>query len=135
MKTTLKTTLLAALPLAGLLLLNAPAFAHGDGQHERFHNNLGELHEQEHENLGALHQEFHEYPYSRREHRRFHRWLNREHNGFHKELYNEHGDYHDRDWDWGRRYDRNYYRGQYEVQRPYNGGWYHGDWGLPWWRR
>ncbi len=50
MKTTLKKTLLAALPLAGLLFLNAPASAHDDWQHERFHDQLGNLHEQEHEN-------------------------------------------------------------------------------------
>ena len=132
MKTTLKKTLLAALPLAGLLLVNAPAFAHGDGQHERFHDRLGGLHEQEHENLGALHEQFHEYPYSRREHRRFHRWLKREHKGFHNDLYDWHRGYHERDWGWGRRYDGNYYRGQYEDQQPYGYGWYYGAGRLPW---
>ncbi len=133
MKTTLKKTLLAALPLAGLLFLNAPASAHDDWQHERFHDQLGNLHEQEHENLGALHEEFHEQPYSRREHSRFHRWLNREHNDFHNDLYNEHQDYHNRDRYWDRRYDGNYYRGQYGVQRPYGYDRYYGAGGLPWW--
>src|SRR5437868_533213 len=127
MKTTLKKTLLAVLPLAGLLALNAPAFAHGDHddwQHERFHDRLGDLHEQEHENLGALHEQFHEHPYSKWEHRRFHRWLNREHRGFHNDLYDWHRGYHDRDWGWGSRYDGNYYRGQYEGRRPYGYSWY-----------
>src|SRR5882672_2648474 len=132
MKTTLKKTLLTALPLAGLLFLNSPVSAHDDWQHERFHNNLGELHEQEHENLGALHEEFHEYPYSRREHRRFHRWLNREHRDFHNDLYDWHRDYHDRDWGWGSRYDGNYYRGQYGVQQLYSYGRYYGASRLPW---
>jgi len=132
MKTTLKKTLLAALPLAGLLLVNAPAFAHGDGQHESFHDRLGDLHEQEHENLGALHEQFHEHPYSKWEHRRFHRWLNREHRGFHNDLYDWHRGYHDRDWGWGRRYDGNYYRGQYGVQQPYGYGWSYGASRLPW---
>src|SRR5712691_4627059 len=123
MKTILKKTLLAALPFAGLLLINSPASAHDDWQHERFHDQLGNLHEQEHENLGALHEEFHEHPYSRSEHRRFHRWLNREHH-----------DYHGRDRDWDRRYDGNYYRGQYGVQQPYGYERYYGASGWPWWR-
>jgi len=135
MKTTLKKTLLAVLPLAGLLAWNAPAFAHDDWQHERFHDRLGDLHEQEHQNLEALHEQFHEQPYSKWEHRRFHRWLNREHQGFHNDLDDWHRDYHDRDWGWGRRYDGNYYWGQYEGQRPYGYRWYYGAGRLPWWCR
>jgi hypothetical protein len=134
MNTTLKKTLLAALPLAGLLFLNVPASAHDDWQHERFHDKLGDLHEQEHENLDALHEEFHEHPYSRREHRRFHRGLNREHNDFHNDLYDWHGNYHDRDRGWGRRYDDDYYRGQYGVQQP-DGYGYYGQSRVPWWWR
>ena len=134
MKITLKKTLLAVLPLAGLLLINSPASAHDDWQHERFHDQLGDLHEQEHENLGALHQEFHEHPYSRREHQRFHRWLNREHQGFHNELYDWHRGYHDRDWYRDQRYGGNYYGGQYGIQRPYNYGLYGAD-RVPWWGR
>ena len=134
MKTTLKKTLLAALPLAGLLLLNSPVSAHDDWQHERLHNNLGDLHEQEHDNLDALHQQFHEYPSSRREHRRFHRSLKREHQDFHNDIYDWHRDYHDRDRYWDRRYDGDDYRGQYGVRRPNGYGWSYGAGGLPWWR-
>ena len=135
MRTVLKKTLLAALPLAGLLLVNTPAFAHGDEQHEQFHDRLGDLHKQEHENLGALHQEFHEHPYSKGEHKRFHHWLDREHNDFHNDVYGWHDNYHNRHWGRGRRYSGDYYRGQYWGQWPYGYGWYDGGGRLPWWRR
>ncbi len=138
MRTTLKKTLFAVLPLGGLLFLTSPVFAHGDenghGRHERFHDKLGDLHEQKHDKLGALHEEFHEYPYSRREHRRFHRGLKREHKDFHNDLYDWHDDYHDRGWRWGRRYGDDYYRGRYGSQRPYGSWWYYGAGDRPWWR-
>ncbi len=119
----LKKTLLAALPLAGLLLINSPASAHHE-EHERFHDELGGLHQQEHNDLGALHQEFHEHPYNRREHRRFH-----------NDLGDLHRDYHDRDWHGGRRYDDDDHDrgGWYGGQRYYGNGGYSGPGGMPWW--
>ncbi len=130
----LKKTLLAALPLAGLLLINSPASAHHE-EHERFHDELGGLHQQEHGDLNALHQEFHEHPYSRWEHRRFHRELNWEHRRFHNDLGDLHRDYHDRDWYGGRRYDDDDHDrgGWYGGQRYYGNGGYSGPGGMPWW--
>jgi len=128
MKTPLKKTLLAVVPLAGLLLVNAPAFAHGDEQQGHSRDRWGNLHQQEHQNLHSLHQEFHEQPYSKWEHRRFHRWLNRDHRDFHNDLYSWRRNDNDRDWRWGRRYSGDYGRGQY-------GSPWSNDYRLPWWRR
>ena len=101
MKTTLKKTTLAVLPLAGLLWLTPVASAHDDWnddwQHRQFHEELGEQHEAGHEALGAEHEAFHSMPHSRREHRRFHRMLNRQHRAQHRELGAEHEYYHDND--------------------------------------
>lgn len=111
-------TLLAALPLAGLLWGAPSAFAHeNDWRHERFHDKLQDVHKRQHHQLRDLHEQFHEYPHSRQEHRQFHRWLNRDHRTAHRTLSNwlkkhRHHDDH-QDWrsvspddpyDWRRHY-------------------------------
>ena len=68
MYTTLKKTLLAAFPLAGVLAAAPMTFAHDRGEHTAIH-----------QELGNRHADFHQSPYSRREHLRFHKELKREH--------------------------------------------------------
>jgi hypothetical protein len=134
MKTMFKRTFFSALPLVGLLWGVTPTFAHDDDwQHERLHDQLGDVHERAHDQLSDLHEEFHEQPYSRREHRRLHRWLEREHQGVHNDLSDQHQDYHDRDWRWDRRYDGRWDRDNWNAGRQHHGnGWYSGNrWS--WW--
>lgn len=64
----LKKTLLAALPLAGLLVVTPVTFAHERGEHTAIHRELGDRHN-----------DFHQSPHSRRAHRHFHKELKREH--------------------------------------------------------
>ena len=95
----LKRIFLAALPLAGLLMLPAVVTAHEDDdgdRRERFQNRLSEAHEDYHDGLRDLHREYHNHPSSERSHRRFHRWLNQEHNDFHGDLDNWNDSY--RNW-------------------------------------
>ncbi len=99
MKTNLPKALVAALPLAGLLVSTPAVFGHGDDDwgHERFHQELNEEHGAAHRDLNAAHREFHQHPYTKRQHRRFHRALEREHRAVHRDLQDWHRDYHD--WD------------------------------------
>ena len=99
MKTNWPKVLIAALPLAGLLVSTPTVFAHGDENrgHERFHQGLREGHGEAHRDLNSAHREFHQYPSTRRQHRRFHRNLKREHGAVHRDLWGGHRDYHD--WD------------------------------------
>ena len=100
MKISLKNTLLASLPLAGLLVTAPVAFAHGGGEHRAIHRELGDWHE-----------DFHQMPHSRWEHRQFHRELKREHRALDRDMREN----------WGRDdYDR------YSYGRPYYGDSYRG---------
>jgi len=112
-KTTLKTTLLAALPLVGLLLVSPPAFAYHDSwEHDAIHDDLGQMHD-----------DFHQYPHSRREHRRFHKELKREHRAMDRSL---------RD-DWARYGDDRYGYDRPSYDEPYYGGTPYGRYGYGRW--
>src|SRR5215475_2966928 len=92
-------TLLAALPLAGLLFVTPAAFAYHDSwEHEGIH-----------EDLDRMHEEFHQFPHSKREHRRFHKELKREHKALDRSL---------RD-DWNRYGSNRSGYGRYSYGRPY----------------
>lgn len=95
MYTVLKKTLLAALPLAGLLMLPYPVLAYDNddwGHHERYRDRHGDYHDGRED----LHDEYHETLPSKRGHRRFHRWLNRDHYDFHDDRPDSYYDRHDR---------------------------------------
>jgi hypothetical protein len=96
--TTLKKTVLAVFPLAGLLAAAPVTFAHERGEHAAIHQDLGNLHD-----------DFHQRPHSRREHRRFHKELKREHRALDRGLRN----------DWGYGYGRSY-GGDYYGNSPYD---------------
>ncbi len=152
MYSVLKRTFLAALPLAGLLMLPAVATAHDDDEgnrHERFQHRLNDAHQDYHDGLRDLHGEYHEHPYSQRSHRQFHRWLNRDHSNFHGDLDDGNDSYRNgygrgwhRGWDQGnsrgwygnpRYYDNNNYQrgGRYCPPRYYGKS---PSNQYPWWR-
>lgn len=112
MSTAVKRTFLAALPLAGLLMLPGMAAAHGDDhqdRHGRYRDHSSGRHEDYHDWRKDLHREYHQYPSSKRSHRRFHRWLDRDHDDFHD------------DWSYYDRHDRGRHRGWYQGKHR---GWY-----------
>ena len=120
----LKRTFLAALPLAGLLILPAVVSAHDDDygeRHGRFHDRLSEAHEDYHDGLRDLHREYHEHPYSQRSHRQFHRWLNNDHRNFHNDLDDWRGSsYGWNNWGWHRGWYQGNRRGWYGNPRYYD---------------
>lgn len=135
MKAIVKKTIFTAVPLAGLLFLTSPVFAHGDGHGEGHGYGQQGQHGRYHDKLEGLHEEFHEHPYSNREHRRFHGYLNRGHRDFHNDRYGQRWDYSDRDWRWGRRYYGDSYRDRYWNRYPSNSWWSYYGGSRPWWDR
>jgi len=118
MDTTWKKTFLAALPLAGLLMLPYPVSAHDNndrGRPERYRDRHGDYHD----GRKDLHREYHQDPSSGRSHQRFHRWLKRDHYDFH----NDRPDSYYGDYDRGR--NRGWDRGKYRDNKWYGDqGWY-----------
>jgi hypothetical protein len=118
MKATLKKTLLAALPLAGLLFFPLSVSAHDD-EHGALHDDLN-----------AMHREFHNGPYNKQEHKRFHKWAKRQHKDFHRDAWYERHGYDNGDWYRGRQYYGNDYyrrRGQYCPPNYYGSSGYYGN--------
>lgn len=116
----LKKTFLAALPLAGLLMLPSVGTAYEDDhhqdRHERFRDWGGDHHDYHH-GQKDLHREYHNNrPSSDRSHRRFHRWLKRDHYDFHNDrpdsFYGRHDRGRYRGWDNGRYRDDGWYGNQ-----------------------
>lgn len=126
MKCTLKNTLLAALPLAGLLATTPVASAYDDWRYGYSYGDPADEHEAYHDEQDAEHEDFHSMPHSRREHRWFHREQKRDHRALHRDLENDwQRDYTDRDWGYGAHYStRDRYRNRYADD-------YYGS---PWWR-
>jgi hypothetical protein len=123
MKSNLTNTLLAALPLAGLLATAPVALAHEDWRYGRSYNDPAGEHEAYHGERDARHEDFHAMPHSRREHRRFHRQDKREHRALHRDFENE----------WRRGYsDRDYYGGRYSDRDRYRDRYSDDYYGRPW---
>ena len=119
MYTVLKRTFLAALPLAGLLVLPPVVTAYDDhhrDRHERFRDRRGDNHSDYHHGQKDLHREYHNRPSSDRSHQRFHRWLDRDHYDFHNDRPDSYYGRHDRGrhlgWDWGKHRDKEWYAEQ-----------------------
>src|SRR5262245_58377679 len=126
MRPSLKKLLFAALPLAGLLAMSPPAFAHDAWKDSSEHDAI-------HGDMDRLHDEFHQYPHSRQEHRRFHKVLKREHKQMDRQLRQE---WNRERYGYGQPYSRDPYYGRYPYDRsgygppPYSGSPY-GDGGNP----
>jgi hypothetical protein len=125
MKTVFKKTLVAALPLVGLLWGVAPASVHADDwRPERFPDRFGPVHQQAYERLSGLHEEFHEHPFSRQEHDRFHQWLTREQQRAHNNYLYRHSDCHEGNRRWDRLYDRRWDHDNWYAERQHHDhGW------------
>ena len=146
MYTVLKRTFLAALPLAGLLILPGMAAAHENDHQDRdgrSRNHFSDRHEDYHDGRKDLHREYHQDPSSGRSHQRFHRWLKRDHYDFHNDQldssYGRHDRGRHRGWDRGKYRDKEWYaeqpwrdrswdRGKYRdkewyAEQPWRGEW------------
>ena len=120
MYTVLKRTFLAALPLAGLLLLPPVVMAHENDDRDR-HERYRDRHGDYHDGRKDLHREYHQDPSSGRSHQRFHRWLKRDHYDFHNDRPDSYYGRHDRGkhqgWDRGKYRDKKWY-----AEQPWRGG-------------
>jgi len=129
MKGTFKHMVLAALPVAGLLLTASVASAHDDDdwRSRSYYDSPADEHETYHEDKDARHEDFHAMPHSRREHRRFHKAERRDHRALHRDLDNEWGGYQDRDWSGN-------YGDRYSNRDRYRSGYGNNYYGNDWWR-
>jgi hypothetical protein len=104
MRAIVKRSLLAVLPLAGVLLFTAPASAHDDYRHYNW----------EHDKFDDLHREYHQHPYSKKQHQRFHKWLNQDYRDSQRARYRGYRGYDDNRWYYSRRsYDNDCSRSRY----------------------
>jgi hypothetical protein len=111
MRAIVKRSLLAVLPLAGVLLFTMPALAH-------------DSHHREHDKLDDLHREYHQHSYSKSQHRRFHKWLKQEHRGSHRDRYRGSRGYDNDRWYYSQRsYDDDCSRPRYYGPTYYGQQW------------
>lgn len=134
MKGTFKYMLLAALPVAGLLVTTSVTSAHDDWRSGSYSDSPADEHESYHEEKGARHEDFHSMAPSKREHRRFHRGEKREHRALHRDLDNEWRGYGDGDG-YGNRYSNpDWYGDQYSNRGRSRGRDGDNYYGRDWWQ-